>query len=441
MDNQVLRLFIGEKKQHYYIRKWSKGLNSWNWAAFFFSFFWLGYRKMYRPIFSILGIFILLDIVVTVLGIDDTNFNNVIGFVVSCTLGITGNNFYRLHALKSIRELPESNTSDPELLKNEIQLRGGTSWKGVFVALALFVVYLLIVMTILTFVPSINKTTESESDYNIEFEIIEVLEENIQALENENMDEYMSMVYTNTEQTTFAETQQILNNIFENFDLAYELSNYEFLSISELEVKVRVTQITTLVEGEDFRDNESIFIHTLRQQKEEWKFFNSEVESINYLDEDQSVNTNVETFSDETSYITKLQAPSMFDFFITEEIDVNNDGVLETISFKGAAEESDSYLNENVEIVVDFEAYEKMPLTLSAENAPILYFFDINQDGWMELFFETGARITGTEMYQFTSDGLAYVTTLNGSVKEFTPYEAITSEGNYIFDKSLIVTN
>lgn len=439
IDNQLLRLFIGEKKQHYYIRRWSRGLNTWNWVAFFFPLFWFGYRKMYKPIFSIVGVFIVINLLVTVVGIDGVIFNAVMGFAVSFTVGITGNMFYRRHALKRIREMSESNISDVELLKNEIQLRGGNNWKGVFGTLVLVGVSLLIVMTMLRFVPTNNKVTESEPDTNVESEIIKVLEGNIQALENENMDEYMSKVYTHAEQTTFAEIKKMLNDLFDNFDLAYELRDFEFLSISEQEVKVRVTQITTLVEGENFRDNESIFIHTLKPQKEEWKFFDSEVESIKYLAEDQSVVSNAETNSNDSSYIPTLKAPSMFDFFIEDKIDVNNDGILETISFRGGAIGGSSYLNENVEIVVEFDGLEITPLTLSAENAPILYFYDINQDGWMELFFETGARIIGTEMYEFTPEGLAKVTILNGSVEKFTPYEIITSEYNYVFDKSLIV--
>lgn len=394
---------------------------------------------MYKPIFSILGVFIVINLLVTILGIDEVIFNAVMGFAVSFTVGITGNNFYHRHALKRIREMSESNISDVELLKNEIRLRGGTSWKGVFVTFVLLGVSLLIIMTMLKFFPPINRVTESEPDSNIESEIIKVLEGNILALENENMDEYMSKVYTHAEQTTFAEIKKMLSDIFEDFDLAYELKDFEFLSISDQEVKVRVTQITTLVEGEYFRDNESIFIHTLKPQKEEWKFFDSEVESIKYLAEDQSVVSNAETISNDSSYIPTLKAPSMFDFFIEDKIDVNNDGIIETISFRGGAIGGSSYLNENVEIVVEFDGLEITPLTLSAENAPILYFYDINQDGWMEIFFETGARIIGTEMYEFTPDGLAKVTTLNGSVEKFTPYEIITSEYNYVFDKSLIV--
>lgn len=94
-----------------------------------------------------------------------------------------------------------------------------------------------------------------------------------------------------------------------------------------------------------------------------------------------------------------------------------------------------------MEIIVEFDTGEISSLMVSAENAPTLYLYDIDQNGWMELFFETGALLTGTEIYQFTSEGLAHAITLNGSVERFNPNEVITSEGNYIFDQFLKVVN
>jgi len=440
IDNHLLGLFIGEKKQNYYIRKWSKGLNSWNWAAFFFSLFWLGYRKMYNPIILILGIYLVIDLIVTILGIDDTVLNSYLGLAVGVTFGITGNNTYRLHAIKRIRKMMESNPTNPELLHDKIQLRGGPSWKGFFASVGLFSIYILLAMSIFSFVPSINHTVESEVAYDIEFDVIEVLEDNIQALQNEHFDDYMAMVYIDDDQTIYEETVQMVRGIFERFDLAYEISDYEFLSISQNEVKVRVTQTTTLVDGEDFRNNESVFIHTLRPQKGKWKFFDTEVVSVSYLDEDKSVQNNVDSLSNEPTYIT-LHAPSMFDFIITNEIDLNNDGTLEIVSFNGGPEESSNYMNENVEIKVEFDTGEIFSVPVSAENPPILYLYDINLDGWMEFFYETGARITGTDMYQFTPDGLEYVDTFNGAIEKLNAYEVFTNEDYYTLDSYLKVTN
>ncbi|MFJ7825436.1 DUF2628 domain-containing protein [Psychrobacillus sp. NPDC096623] len=440
-DNQNLKLFIGEKKQHYYIRKWSK-MNSWNWASFFFSLFWLGYRKMYKSIFLILGIFIVIDLVVAILGMDDAILDNAIGFAVSCTLGICGNNLYRLHALKRIRELRDDNLTNPELLLDEIQLNGGTSWKGAFASVGFFSIYVLIAMCIFSFVPALNSTTKAENDedYDTELEIIEVLESNMQALESEHVDDYMATVYEDEDQTIYEETKKMVKDLFANFDLAYEMNDFEFLSISRQEVKVRVTQTTTLIKGENFRNNESVFIHTLKRQKEQWKFSETEVESVNYLGEAQSVQINENSISNELAYIT-LKADSMYDFFITEEMDVNDDGFLEVVTFKGGPEVGDSYLNEQVEILVEFETGAVSSLTVDAENAPTLYLYDINLDGWMELFYETGYRLTGTDIYQFTPDGLEYVDTFVGAIERLDEYEVYTNKNYYTLDKNLMVTN
>ncbi|SFQ51673.1 Protein of unknown function [Psychrobacillus psychrotolerans] len=441
-DNHLLKLFIGGKKQHYYIRKWSKGLTSWNWAAFFFSLFWLGYRKMYKPILSILGIFIFIDLIVAILGIDNAIFNNALGLTVSCTLGICGNNLYRLHALQRIRELREKNLTKPELFLEEIQLSGGPSWRGVFASVGFFSIYILIALCIFSFVPAFNSTTKAvnEGNYGTEIEVIEVLENNMQALESEHVDDYMATVYIDEDQTIYEETKKMVKDLFASFDLAYEMNDFEFLSISEQEVKVRVTQTTTLIKGENFHNNESVLTHTLKRQKEQWKFSGSEVESVNYLGETQSIQINENLVTNEPTYIT-LMADSMYDFYMTEEIDVNDDGFLEIVTFRGGPEVNDNYLNDQVEILVEFETGDVISLTVVAENAPTLYLYDINLDGVMELFYETGARVTGTDIFQFTSNSLEYVETFNGAIERLDEYEVYTNKNYYTLDKNLKVTN
>jgi hypothetical protein len=65
MDEKILRLFIGFNA-NYYLRKWSSAgylerLNTWNWGAFIFSYFWLAYRKMY----SYCALFVFLGLLLT----------------------------------------------------------------------------------------------------------------------------------------------------------------------------------------------------------------------------------------------------------------------------------------------------------------------------------------------------------------------------------------
>lgn len=47
-QEELLSAFIGPKKQTFYFGKWNrKEQTTFNWAAAFATFFWLGYRKMY----------------------------------------------------------------------------------------------------------------------------------------------------------------------------------------------------------------------------------------------------------------------------------------------------------------------------------------------------------------------------------------------------------
>lgn len=41
-EDTKLAEFVGGKKRDFYLKKWNKD-NSWNWAAFFLTFLWLGY--------------------------------------------------------------------------------------------------------------------------------------------------------------------------------------------------------------------------------------------------------------------------------------------------------------------------------------------------------------------------------------------------------------
>lgn len=59
----------------------------------------------------------------------------------------------------------------------------------------------------------------------------------------------------------------------------------------------------------------------------------------------------------------------------------------------------------------------------------------------MELFYETGARVTGTDIFQFTSNSLEYVETFNGAIERLDEYEVYTNKNYYTLDKNLKVTN
>ncbi|MBO0602519.1 DUF2628 domain-containing protein [Sporosarcina sp. E16_3] len=152
----LLKVFVGDKKQSYYFGKWEKSeQRSWNWAAFFATFFWLGYRKMYKFVLSILLFFIVVDGVIAILGIDGTRINYYIGIGIAAALGIGGNSEYKKFALREINKL-EKQYSEGQLLE-KVQKRGGGSWKGFWLTVVFFIGYALLSMIIETAVHSFTK--------------------------------------------------------------------------------------------------------------------------------------------------------------------------------------------------------------------------------------------------------------------------------------------
>ena len=142
-DNDLLKAFVGDEKQSYYFGKWEKNeQRSWNWAAFFATFFWLGYRKMYKFVLLILLFFIIVDGIIILVGIDGGWINQYIGIGIGAALGIGGNFEYKKFAQREIKKL-EKHYSGDQLLE-EVQKRGGGSWKGFWLTVVLLIGYITI---------------------------------------------------------------------------------------------------------------------------------------------------------------------------------------------------------------------------------------------------------------------------------------------------------
>jgi len=178
-DNEERRWrdFVG-KNYTYYKFKWLKGDHperalTWNWAAFFLTIFWLGYRKMYQPLIIILGLYLAVDVIEVM-----SEFHPVASAIVdyagigaSVFLGMFGNALYYRHAKKQIAKTEERYPGKRMQIN-----RGGTSGKGVFAAIGGFVVYGLIAFGFLMFLTrgmilfGPNQRALDRGDYSNQFE-------------------------------------------------------------------------------------------------------------------------------------------------------------------------------------------------------------------------------------------------------------------------------
>ncbi|MBN8209871.1 DUF2628 domain-containing protein [Bacillus sp. NTK071] len=444
-DEELLLYFVGEEKQDYYLEKWKKGKKSWNWAAFFGGLFWLGYRKMYSTILIIAALFILIDVIVALSGIDGWRIDAALSWGIAFSLGVSGNYTYKKFALKRIKQLKARNATINNLI-DDIRTKGGRSWRSLLISVGMMVAYGIISVLILTYIPPLTLPGQEQTNANTKLDISspsngvemnkvdisKLIDHNIQALQDEDIDSYMSTIYKDSSsEDDYNQTLELLSTMFDEFDLNQEVTGMTFLSINENEAKVRLTQTTTLLEGADFRDNKSILIHTLKKQNGQWKFLKSEVESIEYLDATNESDNVSETI---TSDVFTLSPQSIWDFSLNKEIDLNGDGTMDTITFKGGPMRDDEYLNEQVEIKIEINDQET-GISVDAESNASLFIYDIDQDGWVEFLYETGGRLPAVDIYQFGEEGLEYVDSINGKFEDAQPFEVTTSEEIYSYEE------
>ncbi|WP_026672228.1 DUF2628 domain-containing protein [Alkalihalobacterium bogoriense] len=143
-NEKLKESFVGEKYE-WYATKWQKDL-SWNWAAFFLSVCWLGYRKMYKVMFLLFAFFVSFDIIMRIVWpYYPPVIDNLIGGMVALFFGIKGNSLYK----KKVEQTVEHSQSIPEQSREATVIKaGGTSTAGVFLALGLVVLYMIFVIVL-----------------------------------------------------------------------------------------------------------------------------------------------------------------------------------------------------------------------------------------------------------------------------------------------------
>lgn len=147
IEETDLEVFVGTNYP-YYNRKWKKSQEkkpSWNFAAFFLSIFWMGYRKMYLPIIFMLVLFFIIDLLFYFLNggqITDSMVNTTdssIATGISVMMGLYGNYFYYMHAKRKVHAIHSEGLPEKER-DTKLRKQGQTSWLGVlFVFIGLLV--------------------------------------------------------------------------------------------------------------------------------------------------------------------------------------------------------------------------------------------------------------------------------------------------------------
>ena len=142
-DDQLKRLFIGDKYDSYYKAKFDemtpkKQMAGFNFGSFFFGPVWLFYRKMYVYALIYIAFMFVFGMIITIFELPEAfDRGGSIGIAVS--MGFIGNTLYKSFVEKKIKMIV---SDSPPTVEEQLKQKGGTN----IIAALLFVVVMIILI-------------------------------------------------------------------------------------------------------------------------------------------------------------------------------------------------------------------------------------------------------------------------------------------------------
>ena len=106
------------------------------------------------------------------------------------------------------------------------------------------------------------------------------LQANFKATQSEDIEGIMATMHSNSPNR--AATQAQLPMLFQQYDLKYELKDYQFVSLSGEYAIARVKQHTSKLSGPDFRNNTLDSFMIFRQENDQWKLWAQTILDIEF---------------------------------------------------------------------------------------------------------------------------------------------------------------
>ena len=236
-DDWATETFVGDN-YYYYKTKWEhqtpeRSFTSWNWAAFFFPFYWLIYRKMYFYSFF----FFLASIIGYILPI---------GLILHGLAGAYANYIYYKTCNTTIRTASQYNNDDA---LSYLKRKGGTNLLGVILTIAAILIVIGTIFWGLTLLADTSGTTSApnENTYDaisVNKEIIATAPKSYEQETDNSNDLYLyddikdselifNIYYKDDYQDTVNE-QYFMDNMIDYFNTEYTLSpvnNKEMLTL------------------------------------------------------------------------------------------------------------------------------------------------------------------------------------------------------------------
>lgn len=109
-----------------------------------------------------------------------------------------------------------------------------------------------------------------------------VVEENMTATQNEDMDRMMNTIHQQS--PSYQATRQQVAPLFQQYDLTYELNDYEFVGMTGEFAVVKVRQTTRKVGGTAaFNNNELELLQAFKKEGGQWKFWSQSILNMRFF--------------------------------------------------------------------------------------------------------------------------------------------------------------
>lgn len=108
-----------------------------------------------------------------------------------------------------------------------------------------------------------------------------VVEANAKYMNEEKFDEAMNTI--DKDSPAYSATESMLQQLFNRYDLNYKIESMKVISETDTDAKIEFVQVTTKINGPEFKNNRATGIHTLKKVGDSWKIYSTEMKDVKFL--------------------------------------------------------------------------------------------------------------------------------------------------------------
>ena len=131
------------------------------------------------------------------------------------------------------------------------------------------------VVTSIIFLTLIFISCSSGEDYYTPESVVEA---NAKYMNEEKYDEAMNTIHKDS--PSYPASEIMIKQLFERYDLNYKIVSMKVIEDNNSEAKIEFVQITTKLNGPEFKNNKATGIHRLKKDGDSWKIYSTQMTDI-----------------------------------------------------------------------------------------------------------------------------------------------------------------